>query len=76
MKITETSKQQAGECADALRKIVPCDLVDEDGDPVFSVRDQLLLGDLLLALEDAERGTPAKTTDEALRNMARGITGG
>lgn len=63
MRITTASRQEAGECADALRKILDGqdDVLDEDGDPILSVTDRIRLRDLLTALEDAERGTPART---------------
>lgn len=58
MKVIDCTTQQAGECADALRKLVadPSAILDMDGDPAISVRDQFILSDLLVALEDAERG--------------------
>ena len=62
MKITDCTRQQAGECADALRELLRGEdanhLVDEDGESILSDRDRQYLRDLLAALEDAERRTP------------------
>lgn len=64
MKITQTSRQEAGECADALKQLMRLGTgwgaVQMTFDDLDS-RLQWRLRDLLTALEDAERGTPVKT---------------
>lgn len=68
MRITHCTSQQAGECADALRELLRIPQYDEDGDELLSVMQQIRLRDLLLACEDAERGTPVKTLADVERD--------
>jgi hypothetical protein len=55
VKLTDCTRQEAGECADALRRVLDREPFDEDGDPILSTFERFKLRDLLTALEETER---------------------
>ena len=72
MRITTASRQEAGECADALRRVMKLRVLDEcvandwgTHEPILTAQQKLRLRDLLTALEDAERWrAPAGATHD------------